>query len=132
MKNILFVCVENSNRSQMAEAFGHLHKTDNLQVYSAGSKPSGTINPKAIVALGEKGIDTNKMFSKSLQEIPNTEYDAVISMGCGEDCPHIPAKIREDWLIPDPKNLSENEYRIIRDYIEIKVKELIQKIDNND
>jgi len=127
--NILFVCVENSNRSQMAEAFGHIHKTTGIEVYSAGSKPSGKINPKAISAL--KLLEYNMQAthsSKNVNELKNINFDVVISMGCGDDCPHIQCNRREDWQIPDPKHLSEKEYLTIRDYISIKVQELINSL----
>jgi len=125
---ILFVCVENSNRSQMAEAFAHIHTPQHVEAYSAGSRPSGKVNPKAIEAMSKIDYDMAAHRSKSLDEIPEGPYEYVISMGCGEDCPHIPAKVREDWLIPDPKHLSEKEFGIIRDYIGIKVRELLQKL----
>lgn len=128
MKKILFVCIENSNRSQMAEAFGRLHGGDKVQAFSAGSKASGVINPKAIEAMAEVGYDLNKHNSVSVDNFKNDQFEYVVSMGCGDDCPFIPAKVREDWLIPDPKHLSKKEFNTIRDYIEIKVKELIDKI----
>lgn len=125
---VLFVCVENSNRSQMAEAFAHIHASKGIEAYSAGSRPSGKVNPKAIEAMSEIDYDMAKHRSKSLDEIPEGPFEYVVSMGCGEDCPHIPARVREDWLIPDPKHLSKQEFRTIRDYIEIKVKEMLQKL----
>ena len=128
MKNLLFVCVENSNRSQMAEAFAKMHANDNIKVYSAGSKPSGKVNALAMRAMRQRGYDLTKHNSKSLDDIPPIEYEYVISMGCGEDCPYVPAKVREDWGIPDPKHLSESEFNIICDYIEIKVRELLHKV----
>lgn len=128
MKNILFVCVENANRSQMAEAFGHIHKKEGIEVYSAGSKPAGKINPKAVDAMDNLAYDLNAHQSNSLKKVEHIHFDAVISMGCGDDCPHIKTERREDWQIPDPKNLSTKEYYTIRDYIEIKVKELFEDI----
>jgi len=128
LKNVLFVCVENANRSQMAEAFGHIHKKDGIEVYSAGSKPAGKINPKAIKAMAAVQYDLKTHQSNALKKVEHLNFDAVISMGCGEDCPHIKTQRREDWQIPDPKNLSEKEYYTIRDYIEIKVKELFEDI----
>ncbi|MBF0117497.1 MAG: arsenate reductase ArsC [Desulfobacterales bacterium] len=122
MKNTLFVCVENSNRSQMAEAFAIIHATESVKAYSAGSSPSGIINPKAIESMREIGYDLSKHLSKSLNDIPQIEYDLVVTMGCGDKCPLIRAKKREDWNIPDPKNMEIDEFRIIRDLIEHKVK----------
>ncbi len=74
-------------------------------------------------------FDLNSHQSISVQALPFQKYDCVISMGCGDDCPMIDCNLREDWQIPDPKHLSNNEFRIVRDYIEIKVKDLMQRID---
>ena len=128
MKKILFVCIENSNRSQMAEAFGRIHGGNKVQAFSAGSQASGVINPKAIEAMREVGYDLNQHQSVSVDQFKNDEFEYVISMGCGDDCPFVPAKVREDWLIPDPKHLSKKEFNVIRDYIEIKVKQLIDSL----
>ena len=95
MKRVLFVCVENSNRSQMAEAFAHLYGGDGVEALSAGSKPSGQINPKAVRFMAELGYDLLSHASKSLDEITG-EFDAVITMGCGDNCPWVPAKRREE------------------------------------
>jgi|SRR5688500_9229500 len=128
MKKILFVCIENSNRSQIAEAFARMRGGDVIEAYSAGSKPSGKINPKAIASMNELGYDLTSHHSKSLDEIPDGPYDAVVTMGCGDACPWIPAKISEDWEIPDPKEMNESEFRDVRDMIENKVKELITRL----
>jgi arsenate reductase (thioredoxin) len=122
---ILFVCVENSNRSQLAEAFARIHGGDDVDVYSAGSRPSGQINPRAIESMRELGYDLTQQHSKSLSEIPDVEYDFVATMGCGDECPFVRAKVRSDWHIPDPKNLPVHEYRTIRDLIEKKVTTLL-------
>src|SRR6188768_3062657 len=128
MKSVLFVCIENSNRSQMAQAFAILHGHGEVQAYSAGSKPSGKINPKAIAAMNEIGYDLSRHDSKSLDEIPDVTYDAVITMGCGDACPWVPARYREDWAIPDPRNMNEEEFRVVRDEIESKVKALLDQL----
>lgn len=125
---LLFVCVENSNRSQMAEAFAHIYGGDDIEAYCAGSRPSGKINPKAITAMQEVGYDLNTHTSKSLQEIPDITYDAVVTMGCGDACPWVPARIREDWNIPDPKEMNESDFRNVRNLIEEKVKDLLEKL----
>jgi len=101
MKRVLFVCVENSNRSQMAEAFARIH--GNVEAFSAGSRPSGVVNPKAIAAMKEVGYDLTRHDSKSLREVPDVEYDLVATMGCGDECPNVRARCREDWQIPDRK-----------------------------
>jgi len=128
MKKVLFVCVENSNRSQMAEAFAKIHGKGKVEAYSSGSRPSGKVNPKAIEAMKELGYDLTTHSSKSLDEIPDVEYDFVATMGCGDECPFVRAKIREDWQIPDPKHLEPEEFRKVRDLIEQKVKEMLEKI----
>lgn len=129
-RRILFVCVENSNRSQIAEAFVRIHGGAGVEVYSAGSRPSGQINPRAIESMRELGYDLSLHRSKSLTEIPDVEYDFVATMGCGDECPFVRAKARSDWDIPDPKNLPINEYRVVRDLIETKVTALLADLDN--
>jgi len=122
---LLFVCVENSNRSQMAEAFARLHGGEQVAALSAGSKPSGSIHPKAIAAMRERGYDLSRHASKSLDDLPNVEVDVVITMGCGDACPWVRAKRREDWNIPDPRDLDPQAFRGVRDLIESKVKALL-------
>ena len=126
-KRLLFVCVENSNRSQMAEAFARIHGGDKVEAYSAGSQPSGKINPKAIRTMKEIGYDLSPHHSKSLSELPDDEFDFVATMGCGDECPYVRAKRREDWDIPDPKELPPDEFRVVRDLIETKVKAVVQE-----
>lgn len=127
-KNILFVCVENSNRSQMAEAFARIHGSDKVNAYSSGSRPSGKVNPKAIAAMKELGYDLTTHDSKSLDEIPQVKYEYAITMGCGDECPFVQAVHREDWQIPDPREMNQTEFRKVRDLIEGKVKELLDKL----
>lgn len=128
MKRMLFVCVENSNRSQMAEAFARAHGGEAVEAFSAGSRPSGTINPKAVTTMRELGYDLSLHTSKSLNEVPDIEYDFVATMGCGDECPFIRAKQREDWEIPDPKNMDAEGFREIRDQIETRVKTVIASL----
>jgi len=128
MKNILFVCIENSNRSQMAQAFAIIHGKNKVRAYSAGSRPSGKINPKAVAAMRELGYDLSIHDSKSLQQIPTIEYEYVVTMGCGDACPWVAAKHREDWQIPDPRDMNEEDFRKVRDLIETKVKQLLAAI----
>jgi protein-tyrosine-phosphatase len=125
---LLFVCVENSNRSQIAEAFARIHGGESVEAYSAGSRPSGRINPKAIEAMKEIGYDLAQHRSKSLTEIPDIEFDFVATMGCGDECPFVRARRREDWDIPDPKNMSSEDFRAVRDLIEAKVKEIMARL----
>ena len=126
MKKVLFVCVENSCRSQMAEAFAHIHGKGNLEVYSAGSKASGKVNDKAIKAMQAVGYDLSQHHSKSLQEIPDIDYDYAITMGCGDECPDVRARKRLDWSIPDPKNMEPLGFHKVRDMIEARVSTLLQ------
>ena len=126
---LLFVCVENSNRSQMSQAFAVIHGGDAVQAYSAGSKPSGIVNPKAIAAMKELGYDLSKHNSKSLKEVEQyAPFDVVVTMGCGDACPWMPAKKFIDWQIPDPREMNEGDFRKVRDLIENKVKELLPNI----
>jgi len=125
---VLFVCVENSCRSQIAEAFAHMHGRGFIEPYSAGSRPSGQVNPKAVQSMSEVGYDLSAHHSKSLSEIPALEYDFAVTMGCGDECPYVRARRREDWAIPDPKEMDAVEFRKVRDMIETKVKELITRL----
>lgn len=127
MKRVLFVCIENSNRSQMAEAFARMHGGNDVEAFSAGSSPSGQINPKAIRFMSEVGYDLSKHASKSLDDIDG-DFDAVVTMGCGDSCPWIPAKRREDWTLPDPKHFDEAGYRAVRDEIAARVKALLKSL----
>jgi protein-tyrosine-phosphatase len=126
---ILFVCVENSNRSQMSQAFARIIGGDEVDAYSAGSKPSGIINPKAIAAMKELGYDLSTHQSKSLEEVKqHAPFDAVVTMGCGDACPWMPAKTFIDWQIPDPRGMGEEDFRKIRDLIRDKVHELLEQM----
>ena len=128
MKRVLFVCVENSCRSQMAEGFARLHGKEGVEAYSSGSKPSGVVNPKAIASMAEIGYDLTAHLSKGLDEIPELAFDYAITMGCGDECPSVRAKNREDWGIPDPKNMEPEAFAEVRDLIESKVKDLLCRI----
>ncbi len=128
-KKVLFVCIENSNRSQMSQAFAIMEGGENLEAFSAGSKPSGIVNPKAIAAMKELGYDLSTHDSKSLEEVKAyAPFDAVVTMGCGDACPWMPAKQFIDWQIPDPKHMEPTEFNKIRDYIGEKVKALIASL----
>ena len=128
MKNLLFVCVENSNRSQMAQAFAKIHGKDRVASFSAGSKPSGKVNPKAIHAMQLLGYDLTTHNSQSIHDFDDKQFEYVVTMGCGDACPWIVAKHREDWDLPDPKNMTEQEFLKVRDEIEQRIKQLLAKI----
>jgi arsenate reductase (thioredoxin) len=125
-KRIVFICVENSNRSQMAEAFARIHGGPLVEPFSAGSRPSCRVNPKAVEAMREVGYDLSRHRSKSLADLAGVEFDVAVTMGCGDDCPFITAKRREDWAIPDPRDLPPEQFREVRDLVETKVKELLR------
>jgi protein-tyrosine-phosphatase len=127
-RKVLFVCIENSNRSQMAEAFVKL-ADDSIDVYSAGSAPSGKINVKAIAAMKELGYDLARHSSKSLDQVKQfAPFDVVVTMGCGDACPWMPAKRFIDWDIPDPKEMDQTNFRLVRDMIKNNVSELLASL----
>ena len=125
---VLFVCVENSNRSQMAQAFAAMHGGERVEALSAGSKPSGKVNPKAVAAMAELGYDLTKHTSKSVEQFNDQDIDAAVTMGCGDACPLVKAKHRFDWQIPDPREMPPEEFRKVRDLIGEKVKALLAEL----
>jgi arsenate reductase len=128
MKKILFVCIENSCRSQMAEGFARKLAHGRIEVYSAGSKPWGKVNEMAIEVMKEAGIDISQQRSKGFEEIGEKAFDYVITMGCGDVCPFVPAKKRIEWDITDPQGKLIESFRETRDIIKKKVLELIDKL----
>jgi arsenate reductase (thioredoxin) len=127
-KRLLFVCVENANRSQMAEAFARMLGGPAVEAYSAGSRPSGVVNPKAIAAMAELGYDLAAHGSKSLDDLPDVPFDFVATMGCGDACPLVRAGQRADWQIPDPKHMPPEEFRAVRDLIRDRVRGALEGI----
>lgn len=124
-RHILFVCVENSCRSQMAEGFARAVAPPGVRVFSAGSRPSGRVNLRAIQFMAERGIDLSGHRSEGLDDLPAVAWDEVVTMGCGDACPHLPARRRLDWALPDPKHLDDDGFRAVRDQIEARVRELM-------
>lgn len=122
MSRYLFVCVENSCRSQMAEAFARMA---GAEAYSAGSRPSGVVNPKAIASMRELGYDLSAHASESIAAVADGSFEAVVTMGCGDACPHVPAKRHIDWDIPDPKQMQSTEFAAVRDRIRARVEALV-------
>jgi protein-tyrosine-phosphatase len=112
----------------MAEAFARMYGEERVEPHSAGSRPSGRVNPKAIEAMRELGYDLTTHASKSLQAIPDGPYEAAVTMGCGDACPNVEARIREDWQIPDPRQMSPEEFRGVRDLIGAKVRTLLGRL----
>ena len=127
---LLFVCVENSNRSQMSQAFATILGGNKVEAYSAGSKPSGVVNPKAIKAMQELGYNLALHDSKNLADVEVfAPFDAVVTMGCGDACPWMPTKQFFDWQIPDPKHMEPAEFNKVRDYIKTLVKNLLVELE---
>ena len=130
MKKVLFVCIENSCRSQMAEGFArHLGKGI-IEAYSAGSKPSGEVNPIAIEVMKEKGIDISSYKSKGFYDLPVKDFDYSVTLGCKDICPFAPADTHIEWDIPDPKGKDKEFFRKIASEIESKIMTLIEEIKN--
>ena len=127
-KRVLFVCVENSCRSQMAEGFARNIAPHNIEAHSAGSRPSGIVNPKAIAAMDEVGVDISSNESSGFDALPEVEWDAVVTMGCGDECPLIAAKSRIDWDLPDPAKMSPDEFNSVRDEIRSRIEKLAESL----
>jgi protein-tyrosine-phosphatase len=125
---LLFVCVENSNRSQMAEAFARMLGGERVEAWSAGSRPSGKVNARAVASMKAAGWDLSAHRSKSLAEIPPGPWDAVVTMGCGDACPNVPARRREDWQVPDPRELEGAAFDAVRDEIRGRVESLLRSL----
>ncbi len=114
----------------MAEAFATLLKNAEIEVYSAGSKPTGKIHPQAIISMKALNYHMDKHSSSGMDALPEITFDWLITMGCGERCPSIQAKHRVDWNIPDPKNMNPSDFDLVRDFIQKKVTHLINEIQN--
>jgi protein-tyrosine-phosphatase len=125
---VLFVCVHNAGRSQMAAGFLQRLGGDRIQVLSAGSEPADRVNPAAVQAMAEKGIDISWERPKLLQDSDVREADVVITMGCGDACPFYPGKRYEDWDLADPAGQPLDRVRPIRDEIERRVRRLIGEL----
>lgn len=127
MPRILFVGVENANRSQMAEGFARFHGGYQVEALSAGTHPLDQVNPHAVEAMAELGIDISAQATRSLDAITG-EFDAVITMGCGDACPRLPARVREDWPVKDTAGRSDQAYLDIRNDIRRRVQTLIANL----
>ena len=128
MKRILFVCVENSCRSQIAEAWAKNLGKDIVESYSAGSKSSGKVNPMSVSVMNEVGIDISKNKSKGFDDLPVNSFDCAITMGCGDQCPFVSAKDHIEWKIDDPKGKGMESFRKARDEIKENVNKLLHNI----
>jgi arsenate reductase len=127
-KKVLFVCIENSCRSQMAEGFAGYFGSAVLDAYSAGSKPSGKINPVAIRVMREAGRDISRQKSKGFDGLSFKEFDYVVTLGCQDTCPFVPAGEHIEWHIEDPKGKSTDYFREVRNKIRHKVINLIKRL----
>jgi protein-tyrosine-phosphatase len=125
---VLFVCVHNAGRSQMAAALLDHHAQGRVQVRSAGSEPADRVNPAVVAAMDEVGIDISKEFPKPLTDEAVQAADAVITMGCGDACPFYPGKRYLDWELTDPAGRSVDEVRAIRDEIGRRVRHLLEEL----
>lgn len=113
----------------MAEGFAKTLGKNIVEAHSGGSRPSGIINDRAIIVMREAGVDLQSQHSKGLPDLPDMRWDYVVTMGCGDACPNVAARHRIDWQIPDPKHLSLEEFRKVRDQIEKHVRMLLHEIE---
>jgi arsenate reductase (thioredoxin) len=127
---VLFVCVHNAARSQMAAAFLERLGGDRVRVRSAGTEPGWRVHPKALQVMREVGIDLSTRMPRKLEDATVREADVVITMGCGDECPIYPGKRYEDWDIPDPGLLPLDEVRAVRDDIERRVRTLLSSLES--
>ncbi|MGA8117750.1 MAG: arsenate reductase ArsC [Actinocatenispora sp.] len=125
---VLFVCVHNAGRSQMAAALLHHHAAGRVTVRSAGSAPADTINPAVVQAMTEVGLDLSHEFPKPLTQDAVQAADVVITMGCGDACPIFPGKRYLDWQLPDPAGKTVDQVRPIRDTIARQVQVLLAEL----
>ena len=125
---VLFVCVHNAGRSQMAAGFLRHLADDRVEVLSAGSEPAEEINPVAVEAMAEVGIDIAGEQPKKLTDDAVVASDVVITMGCGDECPYFPGKRYEDWVLDDPAGQGIEAVRPIRDEIKSRVEQLIASL----
>ena len=122
------MCVQNAGRSQMAAGLLQMHGGDRVQVRSAGSEPASEINPEAVKAMAEVGVDLSQEFPKPLRDETVRAADVVITMGCGDACPVYPGKRYEDWELEDPAGKDLATVRRIRDEIDVRVKRLLDQL----
>ncbi len=128
MPTVLFVCVHNAGRSQMAAGFLKRQAGDRVEVLSAGSEPADAVNPVAVQAMAELGIDVSKERPKLLHDSDVRQADVVITMGCGDACPIYPGKRYEDWAVEDPAGKPIQQVRRIRDEIQNRVNRLVAEL----
>jgi len=130
--NILFVCVQNAGRSQMAEALFRRLSGDGNEAHSAGSAPGGHVHPEVVEAMRELGVDLADRVPRRLERTDAEWADVVVTMGCGDACPYIPGKRYLDWELDDPAGKSIAETRAVRDEIASRVELLIGELEQED
>lgn len=130
--NVLFVCIHNAGRSQMAAGFVRSLGRSDIVVWSGGSDPREIVNPTAVAAMMERGIDISSQRPQRWTDTKFTAADIVVTMGCGDTCPVVPGKRYEDWTVTDPAGKSLDEVRDIRDQIERRVMDLVASIATNE
>ena len=128
MPGILFLCIHNAGRSQMAAGFAREIGAGRVDIYSGGSEPADTVNPVAVGAMAEVGIDIAGFIPQRFTDELLNKVDVVVTMGCGDTCPFIPGKRYVDWPLDDPKGRPIEEVRRIRDEIKSRVEELISQL----
>lgn len=126
VRRLLFVCVENACRSQMAAAFARRDAGPGVEVYGAGSDPADEVNPRTGEFMAERGLDLSRATPSSVDELPEVRFDIMVSMGCGDRCPRAPADRRIEWDLPDPRDLPDDQFRAVRDDIERRVRDLLE------
>ena len=128
MSHVLFVCIQNAGRSQIAQALFEQAASGRHQARSAGSRPAAHVHPEVVAVMAEAGIDLSGKVPHELDLDDMRWADLVVTMGCGDECPFLKAKAREDWGIPDPKHLSPAEFREVRELIAGKVRDLLARL----
>lgn len=131
-KRVLFVCVENCNRSQMAEAFARMYGAGQVEASSAGCHPAECVHAKAIAAMKELDYDMHQHFPKGLSAFPDIEFDVAVTMGCEDQRLVLKTKHREEWNIPCPKAMPPEQFQIVRDEIKEKVRDLLARLSITD
>ncbi|MEZ5245611.1 MAG: arsenate reductase ArsC [Acidimicrobiales bacterium] len=126
--SVLFLCVHNAGRSQMAAGFLRHFGGDRVEVLSGGSAPGDAVNPAAVSAMSERGIDISEATPRRWADSDLDRVDVVVTMGCGDECPYVPGTVYEDWPLDDPAGRGVDAVRPIRDEIEVKVRDLMRRL----
>jgi arsenate reductase len=125
---VMFLCVHNAGRSQMAAGFLRRLGGDRVEVLSAGSAPGDAVNPSAVAVMGELGIDISEAVPRRWTDRDLETVDVVVTMGCGDECPYVPGTVYEDWPLDDPAGRGPDAVRPIRDEIEGRVRDLLRRL----